>query len=195
MAKVTPGSANTIKSVGGLNKLDIFAIATNAFTTTGGFAFQQIYSKDIKGMLTVKGGTVTLDHDTYSEDMWTFLKAFTANTVKEQTPDHYENGVETSEGGSATVLGYGYILYVTTTNGKVHCQIGTCAAGDGTGDFKTEYDKNVRVPVVFTALPYNGTTSVTVPAAVFDTNVVAAGTTVTIAVGSYGTDVFLTAAT
>lgn len=177
--------------LGGGNLCEFFALATNAFGTKQTHVEDHTKSTKVTGHPTKNKVLIDLDARHADENFNTFLGTYLYPGDITLTEEIYEDAQKDSSPGGSTTYYFGYTLYFGTVKTKRKVLYGIGMVSGNTGDYSTGDKQYEQSPVQISGVSAPAT--YTVSAATFNTLLVSGAATVTIASGSYGAYVFLTA--
>lgn len=189
MAELTKRTA-----IGGANKFEIFLISGGSFSTTPLFTFNRNIDESPSGLFERKNYVVSINAAIREGALADVLATTASEDEPEEVRDDFTNGDYTKAivvSSSTVVLG-GIFYYPEDADGMIQTDTFRFVWTGATGDIGIGNNETNKIDIEATGVQQSD--AVTVPAACFDSSLISAPATKTIAADAMGTRVFETAA-
>lgn len=159
------------------NKTQIFAVsAAGEVTTTPLLTLNQNNSSAFKGIMK-NGATITFTQDINDPIMAEFLSEYAPTTTETPAESIYEDGSKNTVSlGTSSVPQLLAVSYGGTNSDgsfmRRKVKIAPVVLSSASGDETWEYNKAIGVSLELVGTKWNGTSDITVPAAIFDDTLV-----------------------
>lgn len=179
--------ANLRSAPGGGNRLDIFALGTNAFGTLDTHVYDNTASIKVTGHPLKKKVVVDIDSIVSDAAFMTHLNTYLTDKDMSAVEFNCEDGTMLTSSTLESGKYFGFRIYFAQLSGTTYRKAftGVGVYTGPTGDLQTGNKAFEKTPAQITVVPAPAT--YTVAAALWDTGLTTGGATITIAQNSYGT--------